>query len=207
MDFRHPIEAVIPGAQGKVLSAMLGTSAELNLRAIARVAGVSVAQASRVLPGLVELGVIERREIPPSSMFRLIPEHIATRALLDLYSARHNVIAEMARTAKEIRPTPVSVVIFGSFARGDSDTESDIDVVVVRPVGVDEEDARWLAAVETWRTTVTRLAGNSVEILDFGTNEVAAKMNGNSELWRHIRRDGQVVFGQRLDQLAVRRRI
>lgn len=204
MDFRQPIEAVIPGAKGKVLAAMLGTSGELNLRAIARVAGVSVAQASRVLPGLVELGVIARREIPPSSMFRLVPEHIATRALLDVYGARRNVFTEMGGSAREIRPQPVSVVIFGSFARGDSDTESDIDVVVVRPAGVDEEDERWLAAVETWRATMSRLAGNRVEILDFGIDEIVAKFNGRGELWRHIRRDGRVVFGQGLDQTAGR---
>jgi DNA-binding IclR family transcriptional regulator len=60
------------------------TTAELNLRPVARLAGVSQAQASRLLPALVELGVVERREVPPASLFRLVPEHVASRALLDL---------------------------------------------------------------------------------------------------------------------------
>ncbi|MCA1846871.1 MAG: helix-turn-helix domain-containing protein, partial [Actinobacteria bacterium] len=34
------------------------TTAELNLRTIARLSGVSLAQASRVMPGLVQLGII-----------------------------------------------------------------------------------------------------------------------------------------------------
>ena len=42
MDFVHPIEAVIPGAQGRVLAVLVETTAELNLRTLARLAGVSV---------------------------------------------------------------------------------------------------------------------------------------------------------------------
>ncbi len=204
VDFRHPIEAAIPGAQGRVIAALLGTSEELNLRTIARVAGVSIAQASRVLPGLVELGMIERREVPPSSLFRLVPEHVATRALLELADARNVVMTEMGRAASKIRPAPVSEITFGSFARGDSELDSDIDVMMVRPPGVDADDDRWTETIERWRNIVSRVAGNSVEILDVDADAVAAKLFGGTQLWRDIHRDGQVVFGERLDTLADR---
>jgi Sugar-specific transcriptional regulator TrmB/Nucleotidyltransferase domain len=195
VDFRHPIEAAIPGAQGRVLAALLGTSGELNLRTIARVAGVSIAQASRVLPGLVNLGMIERREVPPSSLFRLVPE---------LADSRGVVMTEMGRAASKIRPAPVSVITFGSFARGDSEVDSDIDMMIVRPTGIDADDDRWTQTIERWRTIVSRIAGNTVEILDVEADAVAAKLSGGTQLWRDIRRDGQVVFGQRLDALADR---
>ena len=204
MDFRHPIEAAIPGAQGRIIAALLGTSGELNLRTIARVAGVSIAQASRVLPGLVELGMIERREVPPSSLFRLVPEHVATRALLELADSRAVVMTEMGRAASKIRPSPVSVITFGSFARGDSELDSDIDVIIVRPSGVDADDDRWTQMIERWRTVVTRVAGSTVEILEVDADEAAAKLSGRTQLWRDIQRDGQVVFGERLDALADR---
>ncbi|WP_419943863.1 helix-turn-helix domain-containing protein [Candidatus Poriferisodalis sp.] len=68
MDFVHPVSSVIPGAQGQVLAVLAETSAELNLRTVARLAGVSASQASRVIPGLVDLGLVERREVPPSTM-------------------------------------------------------------------------------------------------------------------------------------------
>lgn len=67
VDFVRPIEAIVPGAQGRVLAVLAETTAELDLRTIAKLAAVSIVQASRVLPGLVELGVVERREVPPSS--------------------------------------------------------------------------------------------------------------------------------------------
>ena len=55
MDFVRPIEAVIPGAQGRVLAVLAETSAELNLRTIARLAGVSPAQAVGI--ALILVGV------------------------------------------------------------------------------------------------------------------------------------------------------
>ncbi|MCE9620848.1 MAG: nucleotidyltransferase domain-containing protein [Actinomycetia bacterium] len=204
MDFRHPVEATIPGAQGRVIAALLGTSGEVNLRTVARIAGVSIAQASRVLPGLVDLGMIERREVPPSSLFRLVPEHVATRALLALANSRKVVMAEMGHVAAEIRPAPISVIAFGSFARGDSEPDSDIDVVIVRPAGTDADADDWTRAMDKWRAVVGRVAGNTIEILDVDADGVAAKLSGGSQLWRDIRRDGQVVFGKPLDALADR---
>lgn len=169
---------------------------------IARVAGVSIAQASRVLPGLVELGMIERREVPPSSLFRLVPEHLATRALSEIADARKTVVAEMGRAASKIRPTPVSVIAFGSFVRGDSEPDSDIDVIIVRPTGVDADDDRWTQTIDRWRTIVSRVAGSTIEILDVDAASVATKLSGEAQLWLDVQRDGQVVFGQRLDELA-----
>ncbi len=202
MDFRHPIEEVIPGARGRVIAALLETSGELNLRTVARVAGVSIAQASRVLPGLVDLGMIERREIPPSSLFRLVPEHVATRALLALADSRNLVLAEMGRAANAIRPPPISVITFGSFARGDSEPASDIDVIMVRPSGIDADDHGWSEAIEQWRTVVGRVAGNAVEILDIDADAVAAKLFSRTPLWRDVHREGLVVFGKSLAALA-----
>ena len=101
MDFVQPIAAVIPGAQGRVLAALAETTAELNLRTLARLSGVSVAQASRVLPGLVELGLVERREVPPSSQFRLVRTHIAARAVLELAArARDGAHRDRARRGR-----------------------------------------------------------------------------------------------------------
>ena len=65
MDFKRPVEAVAPGAQGRILAVLVETSAELNLRTIASLSGVSLAHASRVLPTLVELGIVERASDSP----------------------------------------------------------------------------------------------------------------------------------------------
>jgi len=202
MDFVHPVAAVIPGAQGRVLAVLADTAAELNLRTLARMSRVSVAQLSRIMPGLVELGLVERREVPPSSQFRLVRAHVAARAVLELAAARNTVIAEMATAAEALTVRPVSVILFGSFARGTGERGSDLDVLVVRPAGVDDDDERWASSIEQWSDVVRALTGNSVEILEVGADEVAARLATGRELWQEIRRDGHVVYGLPLDELA-----
>lgn len=206
MDFVRPIEAIVPGAQGRVLAVLVETTAELNLRTIAQLAGVSQAQASRLLPDLVALGVVERREVPPSSLFRLVPEHVASQALLTLARSTDIVLDEMGRLAGTLPQPPLSVIVFGSFARREAEGGSDIDVVVVRPADIDEDDDAWSTSLEAWRRGVRRLTGNPVEVLEVSADEAATKLAGRSQVWADIRRDGRVVHGLGVDELrAVRR--
>ncbi|MEA2024359.1 MAG: helix-turn-helix domain-containing protein [Actinomycetota bacterium] len=202
MDFVRPIEAVIPGVQGRVLAVLAETTAELNLRTIARLSGVSVAQASRVLPGLVELGLVERREAPPSSLFRLVPEHIAAGPLVALARGRDGVIEEMGRVAAVLPVVPVSVIAFGSFARGEADAESDIDAVFIRSTGVDDTDEAWADSIEQWRSRIHRISGNPVEVLEVGFEDIGARLSSRQAVWSDIRREGIVVHGRGIDELT-----
>jgi predicted nucleotidyltransferase len=195
MDFMRPVEAIVPGAQGRVLAVLAETTAELNLRTIAELSGGSLVQASRVLPGLVALGVLERREVPPSSLFRFVQDHVASRAILALARATDTVLEELGRLATSLLLPPLSVVAFGSFARREADAESDIDLLVVRPDDVDEDDEKWAASTERLHGEGRRLTGNRLEVLEVSTSEVAALLNSRRPLWADIRRDGRVVHG------------
>ncbi|MCE7885301.1 MAG: nucleotidyltransferase domain-containing protein [Actinobacteria bacterium ATB1] len=199
MDFVRPVEAIVPGVQGRVLTVLAETTAELN----PQLAGVSQAQASRLLPDLVALGVVERREVPPASLFRLVPEHVASQALLTLVRSTDTVLDEMGRMAGALPHPPVSVIVFGSFARREADADSDIDAVVVRPAEVGEDDDAWSASLEAWQRELRRLTGNSVEVLEVSAREAATRLAGRAQVWADIRRDGRVVHGLSLDELRV----
>ncbi|MGI8663081.1 MAG: nucleotidyltransferase domain-containing protein [Acidimicrobiales bacterium] len=205
MDFVRPVQAVIPGAQGRILAVLAQTTAELNLRTIARLSGVSVAQASRVLPPLVELGIIERRDVPPSAQFRYVHEHLAARAVSFLVDAGRTVVEELRRTATEIKPLPASVIVFGSFARREADATSDIDVVVVRPRTIDEDQARWRASLDCWRDGAQRLTGNRIEIVEVSEVDFARLLRSRKPFWLDVQRDGIVLAGRSLDALKGRR--
>ncbi len=207
MDFVQPVQAVIPGAQGRVLAVLTQTSTDLNLRTIARLASVSPAQASRVLPGLVELGLVERHEVPPSSLFRLNREHVAAQVLIELARARDIALERMGTAARELPLPPVSVIVFGSFARREADKQSDIDVVMVRPDDIDDDDDDdddWSDGVEQWRERVRTFTGNPVEVIEVDRAEVTEKLASASSLWRDIARDGVVVHGATLNDLRER---
>lgn len=200
MDFVHPVAAVIPGVQGRVLAVLAETTAELNLRAVARLAKVSTAQVSRVIPGLVELGLLERREVPPSSLFRLSRENAAAQVVVGLSRLRDSVLVRMADGVNQLPSLPVSVIVFGSFARDEADRWSDIDVVIVTGDDVDD-DEEWHASLEQWRSSVASIAGNSVEVIVTSLANAIAKLSGDEPLWNEILCDGLVIQGAPLCDL------
>jgi predicted nucleotidyltransferase len=199
MDFIHPLQTMVPGVQGRILAVLAETTAELNLRTIASIAKVSEAQASRVLPGLVAVGVVERREAPPSALFRLVRDHIAAGPILALSRSRDRMIQEMRQIAESLPVSPASVIIFGSFARGEADAKSDIDALMIRPSGVDESDEAWSASVQHWVDRVGEVSGNRVEVLEADEDDVPARLDRGGSVWQDIERDGLIVLGRSLD--------
>lgn len=204
MDFVRPVDAVVGGAQGRLLAVLVEITAPLTLRRLASLAGVSPAQASRVMPRLVELGIVERHEVPPASQFVLARDNVAAQLLLQLADARAIALRQIGEAASRISPEPVSVIAFGSFARGEADADSDIDLALVRSDDVHEDDERWADSVDAWRRQVRALTGNDVELVAATVSEASRKLRGRSELWRNIQRDGVVVHGLALNELRER---
>jgi predicted nucleotidyltransferase len=204
VDFTRPVEAVVPDAQGRILAVLCRTSAELNLRTLADLSGVSLAHAARVVPRLVELGMVDRREVPPSVLVRIVPEHLAVRPLIALARLRDSLLDELRQSAKRIRPAPANITLFGSVARGDGDAASDLDLVIVRAAGVEEEDAMWERTVATYLERIARVSGNPVNRIDASIDEVPRLVRSRAELWRAVRSEGITLAGRSFDDLAVR---
>ncbi len=195
MDYTRPVQALIPGAQGQILAVLAETTAQLNLTTVSRLAGVSLAQASRVLPELVRLGLVERVEAPPSALFRLMDENLVGRLVRSMTDLRSRALEAVGECSALQKSQPELVIVFGSFSRGDADADSDLDVVIVRPADIDDDDAAWSRSVVTLNQDLARALGNPVNILEVGSHELERRLKSRSELWRSIRREGTVVYG------------
>lgn len=195
MDFRDPVEAVIPGAQGRVLTVLARTEAELTMRAVAELAGVSANQTTVVLNRLVRLGLVERRDVGSAGLVRLIRDNEAARAVLALADLQRGVLARLAGEARKIRPAPACLVVFGSFARGDAHENSDIDVLAVRPLGPKVDDGQWTTALGLWTDRASWIAGNPVNLLDVTMVELSSLVRREREPWRTIVEEGVVLVG------------
>ena len=131
------------------------------------------------------------------------PEHLASRALLMLADLRHAFLEELHESAQRLDPASVNVTLFGSFARGDDDAKSDVDVVVVRPSSVDEDDPAWAESVARWETHVRRISGNAVNRIEVGEDEASKLSKSRRPLWQAIRREGVVLQGRSLSDIGV----
>lgn len=201
VDYRQSVEALIPGAQGRILGVLARAGAPLNLRTLARLAGISPGQASRVLPRLVELGVVQRTEVPPAALFELPKRNFAAELIRDLADAHGALLQELRKTAARLRPVPASVVLFGSAATGKAGVDSDIDVLVVRPLDATDDDA-WTAAVTRWAAHIREFSGNPVNVLEEDEEEIPRLLRSRRSLWETIRSHGILLVGKPLDELA-----
>lgn len=159
MDHARPIPSLFPGARGAVLDVLTRVQRGMTIRQLADRAGVSHPQASRHVADLERLGIVRREHVGRSHVITLT-DTLAAGLLRDLTGLRQDVIRMMQRTATTVEPQPVAMTVFGSFARGDDDADSDIDVLVV------VEDAMPEGAIDeslaSWCGQVSELTGNPV---------------------------------------------
>jgi predicted nucleotidyltransferase len=195
MDFGDPVEALIPGVHGRVLSVLARAEAELTMRAVAELAGVSANQATVVLNRLVHLGLVERRNVGAAGLVRLIRDNEAARAVLTLEDLQRGVLTRLTVEARKIRPAPACLMMFGSFARGEAHENSDIDVLAVPPPEAQGDDGRWTVALGRWTDQAARIAGNPVNLLEATMEELPRLIRREREPWRTIVEEGVVLIG------------
>ncbi|MCZ7535486.1 MAG: nucleotidyltransferase domain-containing protein [Acidimicrobiia bacterium] len=202
MDLVRPVEALVPGVQGRLLGALTRVSGSMTLRALADVAGVSAPQASRVLRRLVDLGVVERRDVPPAALFSLASGNLTADVVRDLAAVRRLLLERLRAEAEGMSPRPVNVTVFGSLARGDAGPESDVDLLVVRPEGVDPDDDSWSRALGRYVDDARRSSGSNVELVEVAAGEVGALLRSRRRFWRELTRDGVHISGSPLGELG-----
>jgi hypothetical protein len=129
---------------------------------------------------------------------KLVPEHLASQPILMLADLRHAFLKELHESAGRLDPAPVNITLFGSFARGDDDARSDVDMVLVRPSTVDEDDWIWAESIARWETYVRRISGNAANIIEVGEREVPMLIKSRQPLWQAIGREGIVLQGKSL---------
>jgi len=201
VDYSRPLEAVIPGTAGKVLGVLARTHAELPIRRVAQLGGVSRDRASIEIRRLVFLGIVSRREVAGASLVKLERTNAAAMALLALADARSTAIARLSELAKSIEPAPASLALFGSFARGTDDAESDLDVLAVRSDEVEPDDPSWLDSFGNWQDLARVVVGNPVNVIETSRHELPALARTRS-LWRTIVDGAVTLAGEEPSQIV-----
>ena len=186
MDYQRSVEELIPGVQGRVLGVLSRTETEMTIRTLANLAEASPQQATVVVTHLVDLGVVSRREAGSSSLVRLERENEAARVVLALARLSESTMDRLADAARRVEPAPVSLIVFGSFARGEADTESDLDILAVRSSQVAADDNEWIDSLGKWEVDARKIVGNPVNMMVVSFDEVPALLRRRSGPWRAI---------------------
>lgn len=135
------LEALFGGpGRTAVLRLLASQTSELTGRQIAELVGMSQPGIAGSLNHLASLGVVQRRRAGRAILHQLDRENLLVQTIvLPALAAEANLIEDLkAQLRAAFEPLAVSLVLFGSVARGESAPGSDIDVLVVT---ADQADA------------------------------------------------------------------
>ena len=93
------------------------------------------------------------------------------------------------------------VSLFGSAARGDGNTESDIDLFVVRPERVFEEDIAWQTQLSDLARKIRLWTGNRASVVELSESEAGRLGDKNRPIVGELRSDAIVLSGSEVPVL------
>ncbi len=154
----------------EVVLVLCGTTRLLTGRGVARlVRAGSQPAVNASLRRLAEEGLVYAEEAGNAYLYTFNRQHLAAPALEQLAAIRSELERRLRAEIAGWEIAPAHASIFGSAARGDGDQSSDIDVFVVRPRGVPEDDPCWRMQLDRLSAHVQAWTGNRV-----GLSEVCA---------------------------------
>jgi Nucleotidyltransferase domain len=202
VNIAFPHSSVAPTLEGDVLVVLAGTTRALTGREVGRLArrGSPPAVAA-ALNRLVRQGLVLRDEIGGAFLHTLNRDHLAAPAVLVLAGLRTELLDRLRAEVTAWEVEPVSVVLFGSAARGDGDADSDIDILVVRSADVDGEDARWRGQLDRVTGAVHAWTGNHASLIEVSEGELPGLLDANAPVLESVRADGIPLAGTPPDRL------
>jgi predicted transcriptional regulator len=191
VDLSFPYTAALSKTDGQVLSVLARTTRPLGGREVARLAGVSQNGAWRALRRLVEQGVvIEQPAGGRSLLYTLNRDHIAADAILTLTRLRPILIERVKEHLAAWELQPIHASMFGSAARGDGDTQSDIDILAIRARGVAEEDERWRSQIGSLAGAIHAWTGNHAGIAEISERDLPRLRRERPPVVKSVEADG-----------------
>jgi hypothetical protein len=197
MDWSRPYRVLLSPIEGAIIMTLAGTSRPLSGREVARIADTSVNGSWRVLRRLVEYGLVSRQEAGDGAalLYTLNRDHIAVEAVLSLVSLRERFFERIRDSVSGWRIQPVHVSLFGSTARRDGDTSSDIDLFIVRPRDVVVDDEAWRAQLTQLGDDVLRWSGNHAGIAELAASELPRLGRERPPIVQELEQDAVVLLG------------
>ena len=197
MHLAAPYSTILSPAEGAVLSVLSGTDRPLSGREVARIGAQPRSTVARVLHMLVEQGVVDAREAGAAAamLYVLNREHLAAEPLTALVTLRQRLFDRIRAEFDTWAVRPHHASLFGSAARGDGNSRSDIDLFLVRPKGVPADDPRWRDQLDLLVRRIERWTGNRVGLAEVSLGDVARLARDRPSVVGELTRDAITLCG------------
>lgn len=193
MDLSHPLDDLLGANTARVLQRLSILNTELTGRRVADLSGVPVASAARVLAELERIGLVSSRSVGSARLYKLNRDHILwspIQQIIDSPARIEKIAAEVASIRVHGR---ASVATFGSFARNQAGTSSDVDLLVVWDAAVTPEERS--NVLDALNEEISLATGNRVEVVELEDDDLRRMARRGDPLIESWRRDARTVAG------------
>ena len=197
MDLAKPLTLLTPTVDAAVLAVLAGADTSFTGRQIHQIAGQHSERGVRdALHRLCVQGIVTKRTAGASNLFALNRAHMAAPYIAALADLRTELNRRITEAFATWQIAPVTGAMFGSAARGNMNTDSDIDLLIVRPKNVQSDDTIWLSQLADLAQLVTGWTGNDARIFELSEAEFRAGIITGEKVLVDIKAQAIVLFGK-----------
>lgn len=195
MELSRPLSTVTPTLDGDVLAVLASHDVTFTTGQLHRVLMRHSEEGIRkVLQRLTKQGIVRSDRVGHAFAYRLNRDHLAAEHIIGLAQLPKTFLKRIEDRLESWETPPVYAAVFGSAARGSMTVDSDLDLLLIRPDGADDD--LWETQVNDLIADVIRWIGNDTRPLEFTAAELAA--HGHDEpVLSDVLREGLTVAGSR----------
>ncbi len=177
-----------------VLRTLINTATGFTGREIARLSGINPRTAFKALTKLEELGIVKRLRGGRDHIFTLNRKHfLVNEVVLQMFEKEAQFRNELFKDlAKILRNKVISAIVFGSTARKEETTESDLDLCCIVEKKQEIENVR--AALNGSSQKLNDKFGIKLSPVFFTLAEFKKKKN--TQLVKNILEEGKEITGK-----------
>ena len=190
MRLQNPLATISPTLDMGVLYVLARADAEFTAPRINALLpeGGSLAGVRKALARLVEQGIVLEKLAGRTHTYSLNQDHLLADSVKSMASAKERLSERTLQTVRAWEFRPIAVTIFGSAARNDMRTDSDIDLFIALPDAVDELQAE--TRIADLAAGLSAWTGNDTRPLVYRESEVAP-----APIFDSIVSEGQTIYG------------
>jgi predicted nucleotidyltransferase len=178
-----------------VLRVLWGVSVPLTAADVARRTRMTHPAVSAILRSLADVRLVSASPAGRGSAFWLNKDNVYVESMLDPLFLAEREVPEMMIDALRLAFEDLAdaAVLFGSYARGDQTSDSDVDVVAV--TGNATAKQRLLDGLPSMTAAFSRSFGAPLAVIVYDRDEARDLSERASDLYQALWRDGVRILG------------
>ncbi len=204
MDISNGLSVVTPTLDAWVLRALVQTTRPLSGRQIARlVEQGSLGGVQKALARLVEQGVVLADAHPSATLFTFNRDHLAAKPVIELARLGTTLVERLKTFIQAWAIQPQHAYLFGSAARQDGDTYSDVDILLIHAQSSMQRRDDWSLQIDDLAIKIRLWTGNDAGILDLSPADLDRMQVNNEAVLDSWHREGILLAGMELPRRQV----